>query len=346
MRKKLNISYNLILAIILVAMVIVFGILTDGAMFKLSTLIGCTSDVAYLGVQAMSMTLIILTSGIDLSVSYQMVCSAMCCAWTYSYVTGTLAMGVIPATIISIVVCILSGFVFGAANGILAAKTPINPWLITMSTMYIFQAISWFFGTSFAFTAGNPIVDVLNLKIGGVVPTQLIVLLVVYAIFWVLEKKTTFGRYVHAIGYNENAVTYSGVNAKSVKFWIYTLGGILSAVAALMYLGRSWQVNQETGLNMNIEVIALVVMGGTSTNGGVGGVTGSLLACLIVGVLKKGLALMGLPGTVYNFVVGLVLIGSLILFAYLEKRKKIASGKSAIENMAEQQETEEEQAAA
>lgn len=336
MRKKFKISYELVMVLILVLMIVVFGLLTGGAFFKPSIMIGCTADVAYLGVQAMAMTLIILTAGIDLSVSYQMVCSAMVCAWTYNYLTGTAAMAVVPAVLIAIVVCILSGFVFGGINGIIADRTPINPWLITMSTMYIFQAVSWFFGTSFAFSAGNPVVDIGNLKLGGVVPTQLLVLLVAYAIFWVVEKKTTFGRYVHAIGYNENAVNYSGVNANRIKFWVYTLGGLMSSVAALMYMGRSWQVNQETGLNMNIEVIALVVLGGTSTAGGVGGVTGSLLACLIIGVLKKGLALMGLPGTVYNFVVGVVLIGSLILFAYLEKRKKLVSRKMAIENMDEQ----------
>lgn len=336
MRKKFKMSYELVMVIILVLMIIAFGLLTNGAFFKPSIMIGCTADVAYLGVQAMAMTLIILTAGIDLSVSYQMVCSAMVCAWTYNYCIGSMAMAAGPAVFVAIVICMLSGFVFGGINGLIADKTPINPWLITMSTMYIFQAVSWFFGTSFAFSAGNPIVDIGNLKLGGIVPTQLVVLLIAYGVFWVLEKKTTFGRYVHAIGYNEHAVNYSGVNANRIKFWVYTLGGLMSALAALMYLGRSWQVNQETGLNMNIEVIALVVLGGTSTAGGIGGVTGSLLACLIIGVLKKGLALMGLPGTVYNFVVGVVLIGSLILFAYLEKRKKLVSRKMAIENMDQQ----------
>ena len=200
---------------ILIGMIIVFGALTGGLFFKQSTMIGCTSDVAYLGVQAMAMTMIILTAGIDLSVSYQMVCSAMVCAWCFAKFSA--AMGAGPAIFLAVIVCIISGFVFGGINGFIAQHTPINPWLITMSTMYIFQAISWFFKTSFAFAAGNPVVDIGNKKIGGIVPTQLIVLLIAFAIFWVLEKRTTFGRYVHAIGYNENAVNYSGVeDRKSV----------------------------------------------------------------------------------------------------------------------------------
>ena len=115
-------------------------------------------------------------------------------------------------------------------------------------------------------------------------------------------------------------VTYINFNGTEVRFAL---------------LGKSWQVNQTTAVNMNIEVIALVVLGGTSTAGGVGGVTGTLFAALIVGVLKRRLALMGLGGDIYNFVLGGVLIASLIMFAYLEKKKKIVSREMAIKNMDE-----------
>ena len=338
MKKKFKVSYELIMVIILIVMVAAFGVIVGGKFANpvklVTTMVNATTDVSYLGVMGMSMTLIILTSGIDLAVFYQMICAGMVCAWVYGKVApGSVAL----AVILALVSCLVSGAFFGAVNGFIADKTPINPWLITMSTMYILQAISWFFGTSFSFSNDNPIVGVMNYKIAGFIPTQLILLLIVYIIFYILEKKTTFGRYVHAVGFNENAVNYSGIDAGKIKFWVYTLGGLLSGVGAIMYLGKGLQLNQETGTNMNIEVIALVVLGGTSTAGGVGGVTGTLLACLILGVLKKGLALKSLPGTYYNFIVGIVLIGSLILFAYLEKKKKLVSRKMAIENMAEQQ---------
>ena len=186
MRKGFKVSYEIIMVLILAVMIAVFGILTNGLFFRPATMIGCTADVAYLGVQAMAMTLIILTSGIDLSVSYQMVCSAMVCAWCFN--AFSVSMGAGPAIALAVTACILSGFVFGGVNGIIAKHTPINPWLITMSTMYIFQAISWFFGTSFAFSAGNPVVDIGNAKLGGIVPTQLLVLLLTFA---VLDRKST-----------------------------------------------------------------------------------------------------------------------------------------------------------
>lgn len=327
MKKKIKISYELIMVLILVALIVLFGILTGGIFFSPGVILGTTSDIAYLGIMAMPMTFVILTSGIDLSVGFMMVSSAMVFSVVYQATGYNLP--------IAAIVCLLSGFLFGSVNGIIAAKTKINPWLITMSTMYIFQSITWFFGTSYAFSTGYAITDFGYASIGGIVPTQLIVFLLVFAIFYVLDKKTTFGRYVHAIGYNEHAVNYSGVNANRIKYFVYMIMGVVCAISSMMYLGKSWQVNQTTAVNMNIEVIALVVLGGTSTAGGIGGVTGTLFAALIVGVLKRGLALMGLGGDIYNFVLGGVLIASLIMFAYLEKKKKIVSREMAIKNIEE-----------
>lgn len=326
MKKKIKVSYELVMTFILIALIVVFGLGTGGIFFKPDVILATTSDIAYLGIMAMPMTFVILTSGIDLSVGFMMVASGM----VFSVVYNMTGYHIVLATL----ACLISGFVFGSINGIIAAKTKINPWLITMSTMYIYQSVTWFFGTSYAFSTGYAITNFGNGGI-GIVPNQLIVLLIVFAVFYIMDKKTTYGRYIHAIGYNEHAVNYSGVDANKMKYFAYMIMGVVCALSALMYLGRSWQVNQTTAVNMNIEVIALVVLGGTSTAGGIGGVTGTLFAALTVGVLKKGLTLMGYPGTTYNFVLGGVLIASLIMFAYLEKRKKIASRELAIKNMNE-----------
>ena len=248
MKRKMKISYELIMFLILAALVVMFGVLTGGIFFNPSVILGTTSDIAYLGIMAMPMTFVILTSGIDLSVGFMMVSSAMVFSVVYQATGYNL--------LIAAVACLLSGFVFGSINGIIAAKTKINPWLITMSTMYIFQSITWFFGTSYAFSTGYAITD-FGYGTIGIVPTQLIVLLLVFVVFYILDKKTTFGRYIHAIGYNEHAVNYSGVNANKMKYFVYMLMGVVCALSAMMYLGKSWQVNQTTAVNMNIEVIAL-----------------------------------------------------------------------------------------
>lgn len=324
-KRKWKLSYNSILWLILILLIAYFCVVVPrGIFFSPSVILGTTTDIVYLGLMALPMTFIILTGGIDLSVGFLMTASAMLFSSVYK-ATGSLAVGILTA--------LAAGLVFGALNGAIIANTRIPPFIATLGTMSIFQAITWFIGNSHSFSVGMPLVDLGSGKLGGLVPNQLLVLIVAYVIFWLLGEKSTLGRYLHAIGYNENAVNYSGVKTKNVKLLIYTLCGLMCAFAGLLFLGRSFEINPTTALNLNIEVITLVVLGGTSTSGGVGGVSGTLVATLIIGVLKKGLSLMGMSGDVYNFILGAVLVASLIVFAYLEKRKSIVSRAMAIQNL-------------
>lgn len=324
---KIKFSYDIIMVLILIGLILLFGVLIpDGIFFKPSIIIGTTSDIAYLGIMSLPMTFVILTSGIDLSVGFLMTASAMVFSKTFT-MCDNLFVGIVAA--------LAAGVLFGALNGIIVAKTKIHSWLVTLGTMYIFQSVTWFIGGSHSYAPGNLLVDLGTGKIGGIIPYQLILLVIAFVIFWALDVKSTLGRYLHAIGFNEHAVLFSGVDTKRIQFLIFVLSGLMSAIAGLMFLGRSWEVNQTTAMNLNIEVITLVVLGGTSTAGGVGSVKGTFIAALIIGVLKKGLALMGLSGDVYNFILGAILVASLIVFAYLEKSKKLVSRKMATKNLNE-----------
>lgn len=318
-------SYNVILTLILIGLIIMFGILIPkGRFFHPSILLGTTTDIVYLGIMAFPMTFIILTSGIDLSVGFLMTSTAMLFSTIYQ-ATGNI--------FIAMLVALAAGLVFGALNGIIVANTKIPPFIATLGTMSIFQGITWFIGNSHSYASGNILVDIGNGKLFGIIPNQLVILIVVFVIFDILHERSSIGRYLHGIGYNEEAVEFSGVSIKRIKFIIYTLCGLMCALAGLLFLGRSFEINSTTAMNLNIEVITLVVLGGTSTAGGVGSMRSTLIATLIIGVLKKGLSLMGMSGDVYNFILGAVLVASLIAFAYLEKRKKIASRNMAIKNL-------------
>ena len=118
------------------------------------------------------------------------------------------------------------------------------------------------------------------------------------------------------------SIKFSGISEKTLKIFVYTLSGLLCSIAGFMFIGRGYEVNTTTAINMNLEVITLVVLGGTSTSGGIGSVRGTLLAIFIIGVLKKGLSLLGYSGDVYNFILGTVLVISLIFLAYLQQRSK------------------------
>lgn len=322
-----KLSYSAILTIILIALVLFFAlIIPNGVFLKPRVLLGTTTDVVYLGLMALPMTFIILTGGIDLSVGFLMAASGMLCSYVFKS-TDSLPL--------AIFVALASGTIGGAINGFIISRTKIPAFIATLGTMSVFFGVTWFIGGSHSFTSSSWLVQTGSARFFGSLPSQLIVLVIMFLIFDFVHNKSTLGRYLHAIGFNENAVRFSGVNTERIKFGIYTLSGFMCGFAALTFFGRSFEINTTTGLNMNIEVITLVVLGGTSVMGGVGSIRGTFVACLIVGVLRKGLSLMGASGDVYNFVLGGVLVASLIAFAYLEARKKIASRTNAIRNLTE-----------
>lgn len=322
-----RLSYPQILTIILIVLIAFFTLITPNFVFlRPRVLLGTTTDVAYLGLMALPMTYIILTGGIDLSVGFLMAASGMLCSMVFK-MSGSLPF--------ALCVAILAGTLGGMLNGLIVSRTRIPPFIATLGTMSIFNGITWFVGGSHSFPSSSALVQIGSERFFGSLPSQLILLVIVFIIFDYVHNRSTLGRYLHAIGYNENAVNFSGVNTQRIKFGIYTLSGFMCGFASLTFFGRSFEINSTTGLNMNIEVITLVVLGGTSVMGGVGTIRGTFIATLIVGVLRKGLSLMGASGDVYNFVLGGVLVVSLIAFAYLEKRKKIISRTNAIRNLTE-----------
>ena len=156
-------------------------------------------------------------------------------------------------------------------------------------------------------------------------PIQLIYLLVLFFILDYLYERGSLGRNLKGMGFNENAVIYSGVNTKKILLGIYTFLGLLCGVASIVYLGRISAAKTSMGDNMNFEVITAVLLGGTSTMGGIGSMRGTLIGIIIIGVLKKGFSLLNFSGNIYNFTLGLILVLSLILFSVLEDRKRLTS---------------------
>ncbi|MGL5955005.1 MAG: ABC transporter permease [Brevinema sp.] len=316
---KVKITYNVILFIVLIFLIIIFGLmLPNGIFFKPSVLLNTVPDVAYLGIMALAMTFVILTGGIDLSVGHIMIISAMSFSVVFEMTSNTL---------LSTVLCIISGCVCGYINGIIIAKTKIPPLIVTLSTMSVFQGITWFVGGSHTLTAENVISTIGSGKVFNLIPNQLLVLFVMFFIFDITQKKTVVGRLLSGLGYNEETITFSGISEQTIKTLVYVCSGALCSIAGLMFISRGYEINTTTAINLNLEVITLVVLGGTSTSGGIGSIRGTLMATLVIGILRKGLSFLGYSGDVYNFILGAVLVVSLIFLAYLQERSKIATMK-------------------
>jgi ribose transport system permease protein len=261
---------------------------------------------------AFGMTFVILTGGIDLSVGSILALSSALTA-------GMLAGGTDP--ILAILIGLLAGTAMGAINGLIITKGKVAPFIATLATMTIFR------GFTLVYTEGRPITglsDAVSFQMLGKgyffgIPFPIITMLITYGILYFLLKKTTFGRGVYAIGGNEEASLLSGLRVDRLKLGVYSLTGLLSALAGITLTSRLNSAQPTAGASYELDAIAAVVLGGTSLSGGRGWIFGTLIGALIIGVLNNGLNLLNVS-SFYQQVVK----GGVILLAVLLDRKKAA----------------------
>ena len=312
------INYQIVLALVLVGLVIFFGLLEDGIMFKPRVLFGLTANIVEIGLMALPMTFIILTGGIDLSVGSTMALSGIMLGWLYK-ATGNI--------VLAIIISLLTGLACGILNGIIIAKTRIPALVTTLATYSLYYGIARIIsGTKIFSQFPKGFALLANNRIFGFLPYQFLLFIFASILFLIAYKKTVIGVYLRGIGLNEKAIKFAGIDAKKIKLYIYSLSGLVSALAGIVYLMRLPAAKPDMGINLNIETITAVVLGGTNINGGKGSIVGTFTGILILGVLRKGMQLIGLGGDVYNFILGLVLVICLIGFSLTENnRKKITA---------------------
>ncbi|WP_321919986.1 ABC transporter permease [Burkholderia cepacia] len=257
---------------------------------------------------AVGMTCVILTGGIDLSVGSVMALS------------GTLAAGLMVAgvnAVAALAIGIAVGLGFGFLNGLFVAFAGMPPIIVTLATMGIAR------GLALIYTGGYPIDGLPDWvaffgsgKVSGI-QAPVLIMLVVYAIAWLLLDRMPFGRYVYAIGGNEQATRLTGVRVARVKLIVYTLAGLTSALAAIVLTGRLMSGQPNAGVGFELDAIAAVVMGGTSISGGRGAILGTLVGALLLGVLNNGLNMIGVNPYVQNVIKG----GIILLAIYISRER-------------------------
>jgi ribose transport system permease protein len=259
---------------------------------------------------SIGMTIIILSGGIDLSVGAVL-------AFSGAVAAGLLKSGVaIPGTDVFIEVtvsgAIFAGIVVGTAlgwvNGFVITRFKLPPFVATLGMLSIAR------GLTMLWTGGFPITrlgDAFGFMGSGHllgVPMPVWISAALIAGFMVLMKRTRFGRHVYAVGGNERAATLSGLNVNRIKLLVYTIGGALAGVAGLLVTARLDSATPNAGLSYELDSIAAVVIGGTSLNGGRGTIMGTVLGCLIIGVLNNGLVLLEVSPFWQQVIKGLVIL--------------------------------------
>ena len=257
---------------------------------------------------AVGMTCAILTGGIDLCVGAVM---ALC----GTLMAGMMIAGVPPAGAIAIGLCV--GLLFGLFNGFFVAYAGMPAIIVTLATMGIAR------GLGLIYTGGYPI-DGLPESFaffgrGSVlgVQTPVVIMAIVFVLAYLLLNKTPIGRYIYAIGGNEEATRLSGVRVARYKLLVYSLSGFTCALAGLVLSSRLMSGQPNSGVGFEMDAIAAVVMGGTSISGGRGSIIGTLIGAMMLGVLNNGLNMMGVSPYVQNIIKGLI-----ILFAIYISRER------------------------
>jgi fructose transport system permease protein len=304
-------------ALVLLIAVVVFGLLND-RFLRVENLSLITQQVAVVGTLAIAQTLIILTAGIDLSVGAVMILSSM--------VVAQIAVGSGVPGPLALIVGLAVGLGSGALNGFLVTKFRLPPFIVTLGTLNIFIALTLLYSGG-ATVRGSAMPGVLTwmgstFPIGPVrISTGVVMMLLLYIAVAFILNKTAWGRHVYAVGDDKEAARLAGIPVNRVLMSVYLAAGAVLAVGAWIQIGRTNAASPNAGLDLNLDSITAVVIGGTSLFGGRGSIWGSLLGALIVGVFRNGLSLAGLDVLYQTLAVGILIIIAVSVDQWIRKVK-------------------------
>lgn len=289
-------------------------------LFNLDRLQIIILQMAVIGIIAIGVNLVIITSGIDLS-SGSVVAAAAVVSASLAQVSD-FPRAVFPALtdlpiIWPLVAGALTGLVIGCINGSLIAYTMIPPFIATLGTMVAARGFAkWF-------TGGMP-VSMLTDDFAwiGSGANPVIIFLVLAVIFHVVLRHTRFGKFTYAIGANRQAAIVSGINVNRHLIWIYTIAGLLAGIAGTVTAARAISGQSGMGVMYELDAIAAVVIGGTSLVGGKGRITGTVIGVLILGVMTSGFTFIRIDAYYQEMVKGAIIVAAVIADQYRNKNKR------------------------
>jgi ribose/xylose/arabinose/galactoside ABC-type transport system permease subunit len=308
--------------IVLAVLIIVASILTGGKFTQADNVIIVAQQISFEALIAFGMTFVIVTGGIDLSVGSLV---ALCGVLGGLVMRATLGWPAMTYVAAGMSTAISLGAGVGLLSGSIITRFSIPPFIVTLAAMLIAR------GFAFISCAGQPIYElpqpliwlgrgvVFESVLGRTLPVPVMIMLLGFLVFHVLLTRTVFGREVTAVGGNEVACRFSGVAVKCVKTSVYLLTGGLCGLVSVLYDAKLGAADPKVGEMLELNVIAAVVVGGTSLFGGSGTIMGTLVGALIIGVLNNSLNLMHVEHFWQKVVLGAVLLAASLLDGALRK---------------------------
>lgn len=264
---------------------------------------------------SVGLTLVILSGGIDLSVGAILALSGAIAAGLLKHGTDLPWFGIHLdfTTSGAIVGAISVGALLGFANGIAIARLGLPPFVATLAMLSIARGLTYLWTGGFPITGLGESFGSLGVGVPAGVPAPIWEAAVIVALAWFLCSRTVFGKQLYAVGGSERAARLTGIRVERVKVTVYLLAGVLASVAGLIVTARLDSAQPNAGSGYELDAIAAVVIGGTSLSGGRGSMGGTVLGCLIIGVLNNGLFLLDVSPFWQQVIKGLVILAAVAL---------------------------------
>lgn len=302
---------------VLVGIVVVLSIVSP-AFLRSQNIINVIRQMTEIGIMAIGMTMVIICAEIDLSIGSIYGATAMIAALMIKGGTSpTLAF----------IVAICAGAMIGFINGFLSTKAKMPAFIVTLGTMQIFRSIAYAVSggrsigafsqesqASWVFGIGGNI---------GRIPLQIIIMIALYIITFVVMKKTKVGFDIYATGGNKRAAKLAGINTDRMKIISFVTMGVLAAFAGMISIAYLKSVPTTAGAGREMDVIAAVILGGTSMNGGRGSILGTFLGASIMAVVRNGMVLLSVPAFWQSGFIGIIIIAAVLMDTWITQRKSV-----------------------
>ena len=299
---------------ILIGLVVLFLFLSVSTDSFLSTknMLQVLRQICINGLLAFGMTFVLIIGGIDLTVGSVVAISGVS-------VVIMLNSGVpLP---VALVVALLLGAIVGLLNGGIIALTGMPPFIVTLSLQGTIRGIAYVITDGRSVSCDNAVFNAIGNGYLFGIPIPIYIVAFVMIVISILLYYTRFGRRMYAVGGNITAAGFSGIHVKKIMVQVYVLSGVLSALAGIILASRMYSGQPASGQAYESDAIAAAVLGGTSFNGGIGTVGGTLIGALVIGFLTNGLNLLHISSYVQMIIKGLVIIGA-VGIDILKNRKK------------------------
>ncbi|MBE0685876.1 MAG: ABC transporter permease [Anaerolineaceae bacterium] len=304
---------------ILIGLVILFTIISPNFMTSRNLII-LIRQVSFAAISAVGVGFVMISGGIDLSIGSQIVMTNVVLSIMMAY--WNVPMGIaIPLTL-------LLGTTLGLINGILSVTLNVHSLIITLGTASIFKGLGYIFAQSRNIMGFPDAFRWFGQGYIGPIPVPIIIMIIIALIGSFILTKTYFGRYIFALGGNEEAARLAGVNIKRMKILLFTICGFVSGITSVLLLSRVFAGQVFTGQGVEFDALTAALLGGFSFKGGEGTIFGLMTGILIIGVLNNAMQLATFPDFSQNVVKGAVLLAAVAFDVYQKSAKSKATVKS------------------